>query len=82
MNDLSQKRELHDQAKELYDYPAFKHALERLRTRYVAELVAGADTTERKLEIIASMKALDAIPGELKTIMNDYTMAKRQDRHA
>lgn len=82
MNDLSQKRERADEAKELYASPAFTHALERVRQRLVAELVNAADTTERKLEIVAEMKALDSIPGELKSIMNDYVMAKRREGHA
>jgi hypothetical protein len=76
MNDLSAKRELHDAARDLYTDKAFVAALDRLRKAWLAELVNAADTTERKLELVAMMKALDGIPGALKAIMADYTQAK------
>ena len=77
MNDLSAKRELRDDAKALLDTKAFTEAILSLRKRWFAELMTAADATERKLELIAQIKALESIPLELKTIVNDYTMAKR-----
>lgn len=77
MNDLSQKRELRDQAKELLDTKAFTDAVLSLRKRWFAELME-AKGTEEKLALIERIKALEAIPLELQTIVNDYTMAARQ----
>lgn len=76
MNDLSQKRELSDQAKELLDNKAFTDAILALRKRWFAELME-ASSTEDKLALIERIKALEAIPVELQTKVNDYTMARR-----
>jgi hypothetical protein len=76
MNDLSARRELHDAARDLYADKAFLAALDRLRKTWLAELINTADTTERKLELVAQMKALDGIPGALKAIMADYTQGR------
>jgi hypothetical protein len=73
MNDMSAKRELHDAARDLYTDKAFLACLDRLRKTWFAELITLADTTDRKLELVAQMKALDAIPRALKGIMEDYT---------
>jgi hypothetical protein len=80
-DDLSKKRELHDAAKELTDNPAFLQAILDLRRRWLDELMTAAETTDEKLALIERMKALEAVPAELKVIMNDYRMAARQ-KHA
>lgn len=82
MNDLSQKRELHDQARDLLAAKVFTDAVLDLRKRWFAELMDGAATTEQKLALIERIKALEAIPQALQAIINDYTMAKRRDAHA
>ena len=76
MNDLSQKRELSLEAKGLLDTKAFTDAILSLRKRWFAELMEAPDT-EQKLALIERIRALEAIPLELQTIINDYTMAKR-----
>lgn len=76
MNDLSQKRELSLEAKGLLDNKAFTDAILSLRKRWFAELME-ATSTEDKLALIERIKALEALPTELQTIVNDYTMAKR-----
>ena len=76
MNDLSQKREREREAKELLDTKAFTEAILALRKRWFAELMDAKDT-ETKLALIERIKALEAIPLELQTQINDYTMAKR-----
>ena len=81
MNDLSQKRELHDEAKALLETRAFTESILGLRKRWFAELIE-AETTEQKLALIERIKALEAIPLELKVQMNDYVMAKRREGHA
>lgn len=77
MNDLSQKRELRDEAKELLATRAFTEAILSLRKRWFAELME-AEGTEAKLALIERIKALEALPQELQTIVNDYTMAQRR----
>ena len=82
MTDLSQKLELHRGASSLLDDKAFATAILDLRKRWFDELMTDADTTNRKLELIAQIKALETIPAALDAIMNDYTMAARnQQRH-
>jgi hypothetical protein len=76
MNDLSAKRELSLEAKELLENKAFTDAILSLRKRWFAELME-AENTDAKLALIERIKALEAIPLELQTIINDYTMAKR-----
>lgn len=76
MNDLSGKRELRDQAKTLLDDRAFTDAVLALRKRWFAELM-DAKAPDEKLALIERIRALEAIPTELQTIVNDYTMAKR-----
>lgn len=77
MNDLSQKRELRDEAKGLLESKAFTDAVLALRKRWFAELME-TESTEAKLSLIERIKALEAVPLELQTIINDYTMAARR----
>jgi hypothetical protein len=81
MNDLSAKRELSHDAKALIEDKAFSAAILDLRKRWFDELMTAADTTERKLELIGQIKALEALTGALGAIINDYTMAARNQRH-
>ena len=76
MNDLSALRERRDEAKALLETKAFTDAILALRKRWFAELME-AESTEAKLGLIERIKALEAIPLELQTFVNDYTMAKR-----
>lgn len=82
MNDLSQKRELHEAAKALLDDKAFTEAIKGLRKLWFDELMTAADTAERKLELVAKIKALEAIPGSLQAIMGDYAKALNRVRGA
>ncbi len=75
--DLSQKRELSLQAKELLETKAFTEAILSLRKRWFAELMDETATTEAKLALIERIRALEALPLELQTLVNDFTMAKR-----
>jgi len=85
MTDLSQKRELHNQARELLDTPAFTEAILSLRKRWFNELMAAQPgdvnlaSLGRQQEIISRLRALEAIPTELALLINDYKMElKRQ----
>jgi hypothetical protein len=81
MNDLSQKRELSESAGELTDSKAFQQALLDLRKHWFNELMTAADGTERKLELIAHIKALEIIPAQLKIYIADYKSALKQQKH-
>jgi t-SNARE complex subunit (syntaxin) len=81
MNDLSTKKEFADAAHELLGNKAFNQAILDLRKRWFDEFLA-AQTTETVLERKAMIKALEAIPTELKILINDYKMAlNRQHKH-
>jgi hypothetical protein len=78
MNDLSQKRELHDAAKDLLDDKAFTEAILKMRKDRFSELMS--ETTRdkvRKLDLIAELRAIETIPQELAAIVADFKMAKR-----
>ena len=82
MNDLSTKEEFAEAAQDLLDNKAFKQAILELRKRWFDELMTGADTREQRDEMVAKMKALEAIPLELTILVNDYKMAlSRQHKH-
>ena len=81
MNDLSQKKEFADAAQELLGNKAFNQAILDLRKRWFDEFLA-APTTETVLERKAMIKALEAIPTELRIRINDYKIAAdRQRKH-
>jgi hypothetical protein len=81
MNDLSQKKEFADAAQELLGNKAFNQAILDLRKRWFDEFLV-ASTTETVLERKAMIKALEAIPTELRIRINDYKMAAdRQRKH-
>jgi flagellar motor switch/type III secretory pathway protein FliN len=83
VQDLQKKRELNDAAKDLLENKAFLQAIIELRKRWFDELMTAAETKEQRDELIAKMKALEAIPTELTVIMNNYKMGLRQQqRHA
>lgn len=76
MNDVSHKRELADGARDLLGDRAFTQAILQLRKRWFDQLMLVEDDS-KKFELVGMLKALEAIPVELQTIINDYTMAKR-----
>jgi len=76
MNDLSHKKELADEARSLLDNRAFTQAILELRKRWFDQLMA-VRTNEERLDLVAALKALEAIPTELQIQINNYTMAKR-----
>jgi hypothetical protein len=81
VHDLSAKRQLKDEAEELLA-PAgvFMAAVKAVRIKWFGELM---DTSEpaRIASLHARLQALDAIPQELMTAINDFKMATRQPRH-
>jgi hypothetical protein len=80
VQDLQKKRELHDDAKELLERPSFKAAILDLRKRWFDELMTAAETREQRDELVAKMKALEAIPAALTVIINDFKMGLRQQQ--
>jgi hypothetical protein len=65
MNDF-ERRQLADSAHDLLDEKAFVEALADLERHWVDELVTDAATTERKLELVAQIKAIRTIVPQLK----------------
>jgi hypothetical protein len=70
-----EKRELAEDASDLLKDKAFQAALLSLRKRWFDQAIA-AKSAETKLELLAQLKALEAIPQELGGLVNDYRMAK------
>ena len=77
MNDLSQKRELATEAKDILESKAFEAARTGLRDRLVNTLVTTAATTEKKLELVAQIKVIDEIAGQLRALINEYNAGVR-----
>ena len=77
MNDLSAKRELATEAKDILESKAFAAAQAALRDRLVNTLTTTAATNERKLELVAQIKVIDEIAGQLKALINEYNAGVR-----
>ena len=77
MTDLQEKRELALEAKEIIESKAFEAAKANLRDRLINTLLTSAPTTERKLELVAQIKVIDEIAGQLKALINDYNSGVR-----
>ena len=68
-----------DQAKELKDDPAFQAAVLALRKEWFGMLMASAQLSpEQKLELVARLRTLEALPQQLQVFMNDWAMTKRK----
>jgi hypothetical protein len=77
MNDLSAKRELATEAKNILESKAFEKAKADLKDRLVNTLVTTAATTEKKLELVAQIKVIDEIAGQLRALINEYNAGVR-----
>lgn len=77
MNDLSAKRELATEAKDILESKAFEKAKADLKDRLVNTLVTTAVTTEKKLELVAQIKVIDEIAGQLRALINEYNAGVR-----
>lgn len=71
------RRELADEAKELMDNRAFKAAILVLRQQFFGELMASKDKLHQD-QLVAQLKALEAIPGRLESLMLDERMAQKR----
>ena len=70
---------LADQAKALKEDPAFQAAILALRKEWFGMLMAGAQLSpEQKLELVARLRTLEALPQQLQVFMNDWAMTKRK----
>jgi hypothetical protein len=82
-DDLSQKRELANAAKDLGEDPAFKQAILDLRKHWFNELMTAAHTKGERNELVAKLKALETLPAQLNVYIADYRAAlKQQQKHA
>ena len=75
--DSEEVKRLSRQAKELKEDPAFIAAVLTLRRQWFAEFMAtGDEGVERRLK--AQLRALEAIPLQLQTFINDHTWAEKR----
>jgi hypothetical protein len=79
MSDLSEKRELSDAAKALMQDKAFQAAILSLRKRWFGELLEESGNTLRQSELCSRLRALEMLPHELGTLVNDYKVAAQKD---
>ena len=80
---LSAKRELATEAKDILESKAFEKAQADLKDRLVNTLITTAATTEKKLELVAQIKVIDEIAGQLRALINEYNAGVRaQNRGA
>lgn len=73
-----EKKKLSDEARAVLDNPSLQRAILTLRQRWFAELIdhGGGDLTGARL--CARIEALEAIPLELATVVNDYTVTQQK----
>ena len=81
MNDLSQKREIALEAKDILESKAFSAVKADMREALVNELLTAKDK-ERRDDIIAELKVLESVLGRLKARINDYNAAARNPGRA
>ena len=77
MNDLSAKRELATEAKDILESKAFDAAKARIKERLLNAVISHSLTTEQKLDIVAQLQVIDGIANELRAQINDYNAAVR-----
>lgn len=82
MADLPEKKELSDAAKVLMEDKAFLTAILQLRKRWFGQLLEEEGNTLRQAELCSKLRALELIPHELGTLVNDYRMAASHARGA
>ena len=79
--DAEEVHHLADQAKGLKEDPAFQAAILALRKEWFGTLMAPNQMPpEQKLEIVARLQALEAIPQRLQVLMNDWEAVKRKTK--
>ena len=81
MNDMSAKREIALEARDILESKAFAAIKADMREALVNELVTAKDK-ERRDDIIAELKVLESVLGRLKARINDYNSAARNPGRA
>jgi hypothetical protein len=82
VNDLFAKRLLKEEAAELLDPKGvFMAAVKAVRLQWFGDLMDTRDP-DATLTLVAQLRALDAIPEQLQTAVNDYKMAQSRQKHA
>lgn len=76
--DLDAVRNLAKEAQGLLENKAFAEAILRLRKQWYAELMQCSDYTLTAQQLHAKLQALEAIPAELTSLINDSKMAHRR----
>jgi hypothetical protein len=83
IENLSERRELSDAAKALLADKAFGHVYLQLRQRWFSQLLDLPHDSPVQAELAARLRALDAIPTELGSLLSDYRIdAQRAARNA
>ncbi len=76
MNDLSAKRDLAFEARDILESKAFEKVQADMRDALVNELLTVKDK-ERRDDIVAELRVLGFVLGRLKTQINEYNAAVR-----
>jgi hypothetical protein len=72
-SDDIERKQRADDALELLENRIFTRAVLTLRQEWFQELM-GAPSTDRRFELVAMLKALEAIPNRLQIYVNDQKM--------
>lgn len=65
------------EAKEVLDSPVFQKAILELRKRWFGELMASRMTPEKTLELVAELRALEAVPQQLAMYVSNEKFAAK-----
>lgn len=83
IENLSERRELSEAAKALLADKAFGHVVLQLRQQWFGQLINCPYASPEQDELAARLRALDAIPALLGSLLTDYReAAKRSMRNA
>jgi len=75
--DATLRQELAKEAKELLDNRVFQAAILTCRKQWFGELMTTADDTAQR-ELVAKLKALEAIPQRLESLITDELIAQKK----
>jgi hypothetical protein len=76
--DGGERKALADEARGLLENKAFSAAILGLRKQWFAEMMAASP--ERLLQYQGMLRALESIPLQLQTLINDQKMAEARNR--
>ena len=75
---VQERRQRAEEAQELIGNPAFKAAIEALRSQWTAELLMETTLSDRAVRLVAMLRTLEALPQQLQVFINDQKVYKRK----